>query len=184
MASSKVAIRYAQSFLESSIEKNILGKTAEDFELVNSTLEKNNELNRAIKSPVIKAETKKSILLQIFGNLISKDSISFLNFTIDKGRENILPEILDKFEQLKDEHTGFVKVDVTTAFDFTNEQKTQLQQKFESYLKKKTRLTYKVDRNIIGGFIAKVGDTIYNASMAHQLGLLRKTFLQSSITLN
>ena len=78
----------------------------------------------------------------------------------------------------------FVKVDVTTAFDFTNEQKTQLQQKFESYLKKKTRLTYKVDRNIIGGFIAKVGDTVYNASMAHQLGLLKKTFLQSSITLN
>ncbi len=90
MASSKVAIRYAQSFLESSIEKNILSKTAEDFELVNSTLEKNNELNRAIKSPVIKAETKKSILLQIFGNLISKDSISFLKFTIDKGREEYI----------------------------------------------------------------------------------------------
>lgn len=116
--------------------------------------------------------------------MISKDSISFIEFTINKGREEILPEILEKFEFLKDEYTGFVKVDVTTAFNFTDEQKLHLQEKFESHLKKKTRLTFKVDQGIIGGFIAKVGDTVYNASMAHQLGLLKKTFLQSSITLN
>jgi len=184
MASSKVANRYAQSFLDTSIEKNILAKVAEDFELVQNTLLKSDELLRAVKSPVIKTETKKSILSEIFGKLISKDSISFIEFTINKGREEILPEILEKFESLKDEYTGFVKVDVITAFSFTEEQKLQLQERFESHLKKKARLTFKVDKSIIGGFIAKVGDTVYNASMAHQLGLLRKTFLQSSITLN
>ena len=184
MASSKVAIRYAQSFLDTSIEKNILAKVAEEFELVSDTLNKNSKLLNAIKSPIIKADTKKSILLEVFGKLISKDSISYLNFTINKGREDILPDILEKFESLKDEYTGFVKINVTTAFDFTNEQKSYLQEKFESYLKKKTRLTFKVDNKIIGGFIAKVGDTVYNASMAHQLGLLKKTFLQSSVTLN
>jgi F-type H+-transporting ATPase subunit delta len=107
-----------------------------------------------------------------------------LNFVIDKGREEILPEILEKFETLKDESLGIVKVNVTTAFDFTSEQRNHLQQQFESYLKKKARLTYKVDTNIIGGFIAKVGDTVYNASMIHQLGLLKKEFLQGSVTLN
>jgi F-type H+-transporting ATPase subunit delta len=184
MASSKVAIRYAQSFLDTSIEKNILAKVAEDFEFVAETLHKNDELLRAIKSPIIKPETKKMIISEVFGKLLIKDTLSYLDFTISKGREEILLEILEKFESLKDEFTGFVKIDVTTAFDFTNEQKIQLQNKFESYLKKKTRLTFKVDNNIIGGFIAKVGDTVYNASMAHQLGLLKKTFLQSSVTLN
>lgn len=184
MASSKVAIRYAQSFLDTSIEKNILAKIAEEFELVAQTLNKSNDLLRAIKSPVIKAETKKSVLSEVFGKLISKDSFDFLNFVIDKGREEILPEILEKFELLKDESLGIVKVNVTTAFDFTSEQRNHLQQQFESYLKKKARLTYKVDTNIIGGFIAKVGDTVYNASMIHQLGLLKKEFLQGSVTLN
>lgn len=184
MASSKVAIRYAQSFLDTSIEKNILAKVAEEFELVAHTLSKNYDLLRAIKSPVIKSETKKSVLAEVFGKLLSKDSVDFLNFVIDKGREEILIEILEKFEALKDEHTGVVKVDVTTAFDFTAEQKSQLQQKFESYLKKRARLSYKVDPSIIGGFIAKVGDTVYNASMVHQLGLLKKEFLQGSVTLN
>ncbi|MDP2365116.1 MAG: ATP synthase F1 subunit delta [Ignavibacteria bacterium] len=184
MASSKVAIRYAQSFLDTSIEKNILAKVSEDFELIYHTIGKSGELLRAIKSPVIKSETKKLILSEIFGKIVSKDSIEFINFVINKGREEILPEILEKFDFLKDEHTGVVKVNVITAFDFSIEQRTQLQQKFESFLKKKTRITYNVNPNLIGGFIAKVGDTVYNASMLHQLGLLKKQLLQSSIALN
>lgn len=184
MASSKVAIRYAQSFLDSSIEKNILDKVASDFEIVAEAFNTNNELLRVIKSPVVKGEIKKNILTEIFGRLISKDSLNSLNFVIDKSREEVLPEILEKFDSLKNEHLGIVKVEVTTAFDFSSEQRLQLAQKFESYLKKKTILTFKVDPNIIGGFIAKVGDTVYNASIIHQLGLLKKEFLQGSVSLN
>lgn len=184
MASSKVANRYAKSFLDTSIENNILEKVVQDFELVQQTLLTNAELLRAVKSPVIKVETKQSIVTEIFGKLISKDSLDFLNFIITKNREELFTEILEKFENLKDEHLGFVKIDVTTAFNFSDEQKNQLQQKFESYLKKKARLTFKVDQNIIGGFVAKVGDTLYNASVLHQLGLLKKHFLHSGISLN
>ena len=184
MASSKVAIRYAQSFLDTSIEKNILAKVADDFEVIADAFSKSNDLVKAIKSPIVKGETKKIILSEVFSNVISKDSLDFINFVISKSREDILPEILEKFDSLKDEHTGFVKVDVTTAFDLTSEQRNQLQQKFETYLKKKTRVTFKVDQNIIGGFVAKVGDTVYNASMLHQLGLLKKQLLQVSISLN
>lgn len=184
MASSKVAIRYAQSFLDTSIEKNVLAKVSSDFELVSDTLSKSADLLRAIKSPVVKDETKKNILSEVFGKVISKDSMDFINFVVSKGREDILLEILEKFDSLKDDFTCVVKVVVTTAFDFNSEQRSQIQQKFESYLKKKTRLTFKVDSNIIGGFIAKVGDTVYNASMVHQLGLLKKEFLLGSVTLN
>lgn len=184
MASSKVANRYAQSFLDTSIEKNVLDIVSKDFDLIHQSLNKSHELKRAFKSPVIKTETKQSILTEIFGKLISKNSLDFLNFVIVKGREELFTEILEKFEYLKDETIGSVKVDVTTAFVFTEEQKIQLQQKFESNLKTKARLTFKVDQNIIGGFVAKVRDTVYNASMIHQLGLLKKQLLQDGITLN
>lgn len=184
MASSKVANRYAKSFLDTSIEKNILDKVSNDFDLVNRSLIGSHELLRAFKSPVIKTETKQSILVEIFEKLISKDSIDFLNFVIVKGREELFIEILEKFDNLKDEHIGAVKANVTTAFVFTEEQKIQLQHKFEVHLKKKVRLTFKVDQSIIGGFVAKIGDTVYNASMIHQLGLLKKQLLQDGITLN
>ena len=97
MPSSTVANRYAHSFLETSIEKNILDKVSGDFEFIYQTLKKNDDLYRATKSPVIKSETKKTVLNEVFGKIISKDSMDFLEFVIDKGREEILTEILDNF---------------------------------------------------------------------------------------
>ncbi len=69
MALSKVANRYAQSFLDTSIEKNILDRVADDFELVYRTITKSDELLRAIKSPIIKPETKKIFLSRNFWKL-------------------------------------------------------------------------------------------------------------------
>jgi len=184
MASSKVAIRYASAFLDTAIEKNMLSKISEDFDYILSALNKSVELRRAIKSPIIKNETKQSFLREIFGKTISNDSMNFLDFVITKERENILNEILEKFISLRDIHLGIVKVDVVTAFDFTVAQKIDLQKRFEIYLNKKVRFSYMIDVNIIGGFIATVGDTVYNASILHQLGLLKKQFLLGSAALN
>jgi F-type H+-transporting ATPase subunit delta len=184
MASSKVAIRYASSFLGTAIEKNILDRVSDDFELIYNSLNKNDELKRAIKSPVIKNEKKISILTAIFGNKISEETLSYINFVILKGREDILTEILEKFIYLRDEHLGIANVHVTTAFNVTAEQKIHLQEKFASYLNKKVKLNFTVDEKIIGGFIAKVGDTVYNASITHQLDLLKEQFLHGSVNLN
>jgi len=184
MASSKVAIRYASSFLGTAIEKNILDQVSEDFELVYNSINKNKELKRAMDSPIIKNETKKSILTAIFGGKISEETLSYLNFVILKGRENILSQILEKFFYLRDEHLGVANVNVLTAFDFTPEQKMHLQEKFASYLNKKVKLSFTVDKKLIGGFIAKVGDTVYNASITHQLDLLKEQFLRGSVNLN
>jgi F-type H+-transporting ATPase subunit delta len=184
MAASKVAIRYASSFLDSSIEKNILDKVSKDFEFVHDTLSKNKELIRFIKSPVVKNETKQSVLSEIFQSKIDKESLQYLLFVATKGRENILIEILEKFFEIRDEHLRIARINVTTSFEFTQEQKNQIEQQFEKLLNKKVYMTYSDDNNLVGGFVARVGDTIYDASIIHQLELLKKQFLLGNISLN
>jgi F-type H+-transporting ATPase subunit delta len=184
MANSKVAIRYASSFLDTAIENNVIDKVSEDFDLIYNSIIKSNELKNAIKSPIIKNETKRNIFDAIFGNKIGIDAKSYLNFVITKGRENILVGILERFFFLRDEHLGIANVDAIIAFDLTSDQKTQLQQKFALLLNKKVKFKYSVDKKIIGGFIAKVGDTVYNASLLHQLDLLKNQFLHGSVSLN
>lgn len=184
MAASKVAIRYASSFLESSIEKNNLDLVSKDFEIVYDALQKSYELVRFIKSPVIKNETKQSVLTEIFKDKISKQSIDYLLFVTSKGCEDILIEILEKFFHLKDDYQKVARIQITTSYEFTAEQKKQLTEKFEALLNKKVILSFSVDNKLIGGFVAKVGDTIYDASVVHQLELLKKQFLQGSISFN
>ena len=184
MAETKVSARYAASLIDLALEKNALDALSKDMELVHSAILSSNDLNNVLQSPVIKTEKKKIILSEIFKNKISEDSLNFIRFVVDKNRENLLTSIIKKFLQMRDEKLGMVRVEVKTSFDFTDEQKEKLQQRLEKILNKKAQLKFIADSTIVGGFVAKVGDTVYDASIKHQLELLRKEFLHGSVQLN
>ncbi len=184
MSISKVANRYALSLFENSIEKNNLEIVYEDIKLVIKTFDESNELRRAVESPVIKPELKISVLDEIFSNKLSMDTLKFVSFIVDKKREKILYEIVNRFVDMRNEHLGIVEMELKTPFDFTKEQISNLKDKFETILKKKVIMEIKIDKNIIGGFIAKVGDTVYDASVVNQLDLLKKEFKLGGLALN
>jgi F-type H+-transporting ATPase subunit delta len=184
MSDFKVSHRYATSLLETAIEKKNLDLASADVQLIVNVLEQNRQLQLILENPVFRPELKLSVLKEIFEKRISKDSLNFIEFIVSKKRENILPAIGRRFLELYDEHLGIANVSVTTATEFTDDQKKILQSRLENVLKKKVRLNFKIDLNLVGGFIAKVGDTLYDASIKHQLDLLRKQFLTGEFSLN
>ena len=184
MADFRVLHRYAVSLLETAIEKKNLDVITIDMQLLVDTLRKNKKLELMLESPVIRPELKLKILKEIFDNKISKDSMNFIEFVISKQREDLLQSMGDRFLELRDEHLGIANVIVTAASEFTNEQKNVLQSRLEKILNKKVRLNFKIDLDVVGGFIAKVGDTLYDASIKHQLELLKKQFLTGDLSLN
>ena len=184
MADFRILHRYAISLLETAIEKKNLEVVTSDMKLIVQTLVQNRQLQLMLESPVVRSELKLNILKEIFSNKISKDSIDFIEFIVSKKRENFLGSIGKRFLELRDDHLGIANVFVTTATEFSGEQKNVLQSKLEKVLNKKVQLSFKADTNLVGGFIAKVGDTLYDASIRHQLELLRKQFLTGEISLN
>ncbi|MGB5287507.1 MAG: ATP synthase F1 subunit delta [Ignavibacteriaceae bacterium] len=184
MADFRVLHRYATSLLETAIEKNNLDVITTDMQLLVNTLMKNKQLELMLESPIIRPELKLKILKEIFGKQISKDSMDFIEFVISKKRENLIQSIGSRFLELRDEHLGIANVIVTAVSEFTNEQKNVLQSRLEKILGKKVRLNFITDINLVGGFIAKVGDTLYDASIKHQLERLKKKFLTGELSLN
>lgn len=184
MSSLKVANRYAVSLLEAALDMDNLEQVYGDITFLIELLDKSAELKRTIESPIIKPDMKISIVDEIFGKRISENSLKFIRFVINKRREEILYEIAKRFLELRDEHLGIVNIDVKTAFEFTDDQKNQLKDKFKTILNKTVIIKYEVDKNIIGGFVARVGDTVYDASVLHQLELLKKEFMKGGLSLN
>ena len=184
MANLKVSHRYATSLIETAIEKNKLDKISSDMILLLDALEDNRALQLMLENPVIRPEIKNNILKEIFSSKFDTDSLNFLNFVVEKNRENLLYSIAERFLALRDDHLGIVSVTVTTAFKFGEDQIEKLQKKLKEILAKKIRLNLVVDESLVGGFIAKAGDTMYDASVRHQLELLKKQFLVSGFSLN
>ena len=183
MISSKVANRYAASLMDIALEKNILNKLYDDVKYIMQTFDSSDELLRTILSPVIKPELKISILDAVFLKHVDKETIDFLHFIINKRREELY-SAAKRFAELRNEHLGIVELEIKTAFEVNEEQKSVLIKKFEDVLKRKIIPEFIVDKDLVGGFKAQVSDTVYDASLKHQLELLKKNFIQSSLHLN
>ncbi len=169
MADYKVSMRYAASLLDLAVEKDMMDIISADIELILHAMEQNRELARALANPVIKPDVKVSILDEIFKSRVNAETMHFIRFLVKKGRENLVQEIAEKFLRLRDERAGIVNVNVRTAFELTDSQTAELKNKIETMLSKKARLKIKIDPDVVGGFVAQVNDTVYDASVKHQL---------------
>jgi len=184
MADVKVSLRYANSFLQSSLEKKNLSESIADINFIISVLNSHTQLRRVLESPIVKANLKVTIIGEIFKNKVSKDSFDFIEFIVNKNRVSLLFSILTKFIELCDEYNGIVSVNIKSATELSPEQKVLIEKKVHLLTNKTVRANYSTDSTIIGGFVARIKDTIYDASLKHQLDLMRKEFLRYGSSLN
>ncbi len=184
MSNINISNRYATALLELAEEKKSLEEIAVDVELVKNTLLGSKQIQLMLLNPVIKSEKKHQILTEIFKGRVSDEILDFILFILKKNREDLLTMMIKRFLELRDERLGIVDAKVLSTIGFSDEQKKKLQQKLEEVIKKKIRITFKEDKNLIGGFIIKVNDTVYDASIKHQLELLKENFLKGNLQPN
>ena len=157
-------------------EKKIFSKVSDDAELIFNTLNSSKELRSVLKSPVVKSNDKKSLLQKIFEKKINPETESFIIFVVEKNREDILFDIFKEFIVLADKKNGIVKAKVVSASDLNDQLRQRMTDDLSKKTNKKVSANYNVDANLIGGFIVRIEDTVYDASVKHQLNLLRKKF--------
>jgi F-type H+-transporting ATPase subunit delta len=174
----RISYRYANSLLQLAEEKGILSRISEDADLIFNTLADSKELRVFLKSPVVKPDNKKSLLNEIFGKKISSESLSFLIFIIEKNRENILFEIFKELITLVDKKNGISKARITSSVEINEELRGKIIGNFARMTDKKISASFSVDPGLVGGFIVKIDDMVYDASVKHQLNLLRKKFAE------
>lgn len=180
----RVSYRYANSLMQLAEEKGILKKISDDADLIFNTLNASKELRTVLKSPVVKLNDKKNLLSKIFEGKVSGETLSFLSFVTEKNREDILFDIFKEFTALVDKKNGVVKAKVVSAVSLNDESQKKIVENLEKKTNKKVTANYGVDSNLIGGFIVRVEDTVYDASVRQQLNLLRKKFREEVIISN
>jgi len=173
-----VSTRYANALMDSSEEKGSFEKVLEDVKLVQNTLKNSKELRNFLSSPVITSAIKLDALREIFSNNAGKDMIGFMEFLVRKGRENILYDICTRFIDMSNKKLNQVEIKISSAVELTELQKDELKNKLETILSKKIIPSFEIDQNIIGGFKARVEDTIIDASIQHQLSILKRKLFE------
>jgi F-type H+-transporting ATPase subunit delta len=177
MSIQKIAGRYAKSLIDLAIEQNKLEVIKEDVKLFKSVTS-NREFYLVMKSPIINAGKKQSILKAIFEGKLDATTMAFLNIIVVKGREAYLPEIADSFMDQYNAIHQLSKLTVTTAVAMDDAALDSIRKKVLASGITTTNLEIiaKVDPAIIGGFILEFGDRLYDDSITHKLELLKQEF--------
>ena len=92
---------------------------------------------------------------------------------VKKRREKYLHDIAVEFQELFKAHNNIVTAVVTTATMITDEVKKQIKSNLETQTGKSIELICNVDSNLIGGIKIKVGDKLFDDSIARQLNNLK-----------
>jgi F-type H+-transporting ATPase subunit delta len=176
---SRAAIRYAKAVLDLSSQNGTSKETFSEMKDVLNTLQGSKELDLMLKSPLIKQEDKRAVLKEVFSNY-SDTVLSLMDILIDNKRGNLLGDVAKNYISLYNSSINAVDAVVTTAIslDETLEDKVLTKVK-ELTGATEVTLINKVDPAIIGGFVLRVGDTQYDASIAHNFEELRKEFKQA-----
>ncbi|MGB5236427.1 MAG: ATP synthase F1 subunit delta [Flavobacteriaceae bacterium] len=178
MNESRAAIRYAKATLEHALENNASKAVEGDMRSILATLEGSPELGEVLFSPVITGDQKKNVLLKIFDQC-DKITKNLLTLLVENKRISHLGEVAGKFIYLNDLLKGEKIAQVTTAVPLTSDLEKQLLKRVERLTGNKVALENTIDENIIGGFILRIGDTQFNASIANQLNNLKREFTNS-----
>jgi len=178
MSNLRTTNRYAEALMTTAEELHILKDVSDDLTVIRRSINESHEFQLFLKSPVIKKQKKQQVFEATFGKAVQPLTLKFLSLLAEKGREDFLLNIIEAFFHLQDETLGIVSVHVKAAAELSAQQTAQLEQRFETYSKKKVRIDVSLDSQIIGGFIARVGDTMFDGSVKHQLELLRKRFTE------
>ncbi|GAA4891134.1 ATP synthase F1 subunit delta [Flaviramulus aquimarinus] len=175
MAGARAAIRYAKALLSLASDQKAAGAVNIDMKLIANTIAESKELSDMLQSPVIPSSTKKSVLLDIFKKS-NKTTLSLIDTLITNNRIDVLGHVASKYNQLFDESKGIELATVTTAVALTDTLEKKVLAKAKELTGKNVEVENIIDESILGGFILRIGDVQYNASVANQLNQLKREF--------
>jgi F-type H+-transporting ATPase subunit delta len=175
MSGSRAAIRYAKAALSLASDRKSADTVNNEMKFIASTIAENSELGEMLQSPVVPTSVKKSVLLEVFKKS-DKTTLTLIDVLVNNNRIDILSDVALKYNQLFDQSKGIELATVTTAVALTESLEKKVLAKAKELTGKDIELKNIIDESILGGFILRIGDIQYNASISSQLSKLKREF--------
>ena len=176
MVGTRAALRYARATLNLAKEKGLAKEVNDDMILIQKTIEENHDLEVMLESPVIKSDLKRSVLKGVFEKKVNPITLGLLKLLIENKRPALLNLVAKEYIVIYDFLQGVEVAQVTSAVPLTKELEKTILKRVQEAVGKEISLNNVVDPSIIGGFVLRVGDELYDSSVAYRLKDLLSQF--------
>ena len=172
MLKGATARRYAGAVFELGVESNSLdswradlGRLAEYFG--------NKRLQFVLREPKIPLERKEQVVRDLLEGKVQAQALSLALLLVERNLVDHAPLIYTEFEKRYNEYKGQAVAEITTAIPLDDDLRRQVIGELQQMTGKRILLQERIDPSILGGAIARVGDTLIDGSLKRRFALLR-----------
>jgi F-type H+-transporting ATPase subunit delta len=172
-----VARRYAEAVMEIAQEQGTVERWLADVRLIGEAFG-NRQLAFVLREPKIPLNRKQLIVRDLLADKVQPDALSLALVLVQDGLSDVGPRLAQEFERLYDEYRGQAKAQVTSALPLDAVERSEIAQALQHVTGKRIILEERVDPSILGGVVARVGDTLIDGSVRRRLALLREQIVK------
>ncbi|MCP4364843.1 MAG: ATP synthase F1 subunit delta [Planctomycetes bacterium] len=177
-----LATGYLQALLWLAKDKDQLEEVTSDLDTVADVFEENKKLRKIFLHPSVTQDEKTRLVKGVFAPFVSTLVRNFLLLLITKRREGILDDLLEQYQAVADLVGGRSRATVTTAIPLTEDRLASIKKTLEGITNRTVKVNARVDPEILGGVIVKMGNKIIDGSVVARLKKLRKQLVEVGIS--
>lgn len=175
MIAGSIARRYARALLEIGVADGNFERLGREVRALARALKSSQELVVALTNPAFPKSDREKILRAILQRLgASQMVVNFTRLLLDRERMAVLADISRELDAMIDARAGRVAAEVRSAVPLDAGQRERLTQALEQLSGKKVEMKIDHDPALLGGVVAKVGDTVYDGSLRTQLERMKQ----------
>jgi F-type H+-transporting ATPase subunit delta len=181
MTSKTAAIRYARALFDVARQETAdLARVEQELAGFNDLFEQHASLKKVLLNPAVPVPRKRAAVVDLTTRAGTSPIVAkLLALLAERDRLILLPDLLASYRERMLAHQRVVRADVTTAVPLAANETQRIAQRLAQVTGRTVTLTTTVDPAIIGGLVARVGSTVYDASVTRQLEKMRQRLAES-----
>ena len=175
----EIASVYARSLFEVAMEQDKLDTVRDELGEFTDALNESRELQVFLFSPYFSTREKSDGLDKAVSGA-DETTVNFLHLLIEKHRMPVLFRVRAELDRLWEEENRLLPVTVTSAVELPKATVKQIGDRIAEQTDRKVDLSAKVDPEILGGIVVRVGNSVLDASIRNRLENFRKQVARAS----
>jgi F-type H+-transporting ATPase subunit delta len=169
------SLQYANALADTALAQGAAPTVVQELGDFSAAYRASAELRNVLLSPAVSKKEKRGVVEKVAARLgAGKIVRNFLFVVIDHQRSHLLPEMFESFKNVLRERQGLAEAEIFSPVPLSDAQRKQITQTLERVTGKTIEAKFSLDPHLLGGAVARVGDTIYDGSLRNRLDSLRE----------
>jgi F-type H+-transporting ATPase subunit delta len=180
MRDTTIARNYAEALLSLARKADDLQAWGRLIDDVANAMERDDRLRKFLEAPQVSADAKNAVLSKAYEDRAPRLFLRYLQQLVKNRRQMLIPVIATEYRDLVDEVEGRLHAQVTLAKAVDDEQRAEIGRQLSRTLGRTVVPQVRINPNILGGIIVRVGDRVMDGSVRRRLGILRNRMLAAA----